>query len=123
MDYRSLTAALSPAYDFGDWFRLDDGLTGFSGKPGPRPWVLLHAIAADALRAKLQPRSVTGYEGPIHSAHPQVAPHGPCGVNKDARLPRDRVRSLARRELTPDRYGCREPDLGALRAILSGSRR
>lgn len=120
MDYRSLTAALSPSFDFGDWFRLDDDLTGFSGNKRGRRWLLLQPVNGALPMARLMPRSVSGYDGIRHEAHPQEPPHGPCCVDRDGRLSAPKVRSLRVRDLTAQSYGCSEPDPTALRQLLRG---
>lgn len=120
MDYGSLKAALSPTFDFGDWFKLDDDLTGFSSSKTGRPWLLLQPVSAGQPLARLLPRSQSGYEGIQHPAHPQEPPHGPCCINREGRLPALQVRSLHVRDLTNASYGCSEPDPMELRHLLRG---
>lgn len=119
MKYRALVTALAPEYDFGDWFLIPDQATGYTGKVGPRPWLLRERLDRAKPRTRLLPRSTTGYEGVVHGAHPQDRPHGPCRVNAPGRIVRTFGRTLATTAVTAERFGCREPDIVALKAVLT----
>lgn len=119
MNYRSLVGALTSGFDFGDWFHIPDEATGFSGKTGPRPWLLREPLMPTRARTRLLPRSSTGFEGIVHAAHPQIPPHGPCAITTDGRIARVYARTLATAEVTAERHSCREPDVDALRRALA----
>ena len=119
VNYRALVSALAPNFDFGDWFLIPDEATGFSGKSGPRPWLLREPLDRTRPRVRLLPRSSSGYEGVTHEAHAQRPPHGPCGVNEDGRIARVYARTLSSHEVTDERHSCREPDLDALRRMMT----
>ena len=118
LDYATLTASLGPTYGFGDWFAIPDEATGFSWKPGPRPWVLLQAADPPRPRLRALPRSSSWPEGFRHRPHPQSAPHGPCCVNGDGRLSKATITTLPQREFATRSYSCAEPDVVTLRARL-----
>lgn len=119
MNYRSLSASLSSGYGFGDWFQIPGMATGFSGKPGGRPWLLREALEPNRARHRMLPRSSTGFEGVRHAAHPQGPPHGPCHLTLEGRIPRSYPGTIATREISAEQFGCHEPDVAALAELLS----
>jgi hypothetical protein len=119
VNYRSLSSSLSSGYGFGDWFQIPGMATGFSAKPGGRPWLLRETLEPTRARHRMLPRSSTAFEGVRHAPHPQDPPHGPCHLTLEGRIPRSYPATIPTREITPDRFGCREPNVRALADLLA----
>jgi hypothetical protein len=104
-------------YETGTWFYIDDAVTDWAEKVGPRPYVLIAGYSHGA-NAFSYPRSTSGGSGIPDKRHPPG--HAPrCRIDKDGRIVPDLVKLNA--DWLREAFMCKEPDVDIVKYLTSDS--